>query len=223
MTAQVSGAGAGLIAADEGIYLFAYPDPAHGWKVPTIGAGHTAAAGGLVPVRGMTISLATVCNMLLDDLNRKYVVRVARAIHRRLDQPVIDGFTSFDFNTGAISSGSVDERWNRGDEAGALDVLHQYVNAGGKRLPGLVTRRMREAKLISDGQYPSVLVLVRTSPGDPGRRVQVTALPWGQSSGPHLEIAPSVTAPVTPAPTAPLAQTPTRVSVWQRFLTWIGS
>lgn len=181
MTMRVSPQGAGVIASYEGCYLYAYADPAHGWKVPTIGMGHTTAAGGLVVKQGQRITLAQACAMLLDDLERQYAPRVRRAIKRRLTQAVFDGFLSFDFNTGAILSGSVDDKWNSGDEAAAIVVLRQYVNAGGKRLPGLVTRRTSEAAIILAGKYPSALVLVRTSPSDGGRRVQVNALPWGMS------------------------------------------
>lgn len=197
---QISPAGAGFIASKEAIYLYAYPDAAYGWKVPTIGGGHTAAAGGLVPKQGMRIDLATACQMILQDVNGRYGPRVKRAIKRRLVQNVFDGFVSFDLNTGSISSGTVDEKWNAGNEAASLAVLRQYVNAGGKRLPGLVTRRIEEAKIISDGSYPSALVMIRTSPADPPRMVQANSLPWG-TTPPKMTLDPNVfDAPTSPVP-----------------------
>ena len=42
---KTSDRGIALIKAHEGLRLEAYPDPAHGWSVPTIGYGHTTAAG----------------------------------------------------------------------------------------------------------------------------------------------------------------------------------
>lgn len=191
---------AGVIASYEALYLYAYADPAHGWKVPTIGGGHTTAAGGMVVRQGQRITLEQACAMLVDDLERQYAPRVRKAIKRRLVQHVFDGFLSFDFNTGAIASGSVDEKWNSGDEAAAIGVLRQYVNAGGKRLPGLVTRRTSEAAIISAGKYPSALVLVRTSPSDGGRRVPAASLPWGTIS-PPVTVDPVIfTAPPLPTP-----------------------
>jgi lysozyme len=200
MPMSVSPAGAGFAASSEAIYLYAYPDPVHGWKVPTIGGGHTAAAGGLIPRQGMTISLAEACQMLMQDLNGRYGPRVQRAIKRRLVQNVFDGFTSFDLNTGAISSGSIDEKWNAGDEAAALATLRQYVNAGGVRLAGLVTRRAAEARIIAEGVYPASMVLIRTSPNGPARSVQASSLPWGQAPQ-KMEVHPEVFPPVPPLPT----------------------
>lgn len=214
---QVSAKGAGFIVSAEGLYLYAYPDAGRGWKVPTIGGGHTTAAGGLVVRQGMTITLAQACAILMDDLNRNYGPRVNRAITRRLVQNVFDGFLSFDFNTGAILSGSVDDKWNRGDEAAAIAALRQYVNAAGKRLAGLETRRISEAKIISDGQYPSAFVQLRTSPNAAPRMVQASSLPWGTESGPPMQIAPSAFAH---ALTVPLAPPPTRDSVWVRLWQW---
>jgi len=213
-----------MCAASEALYLYAYPDPAHGWKIPTIGCGHTAAAGGLIPVRGMKITLSQACAILMQDLNGRYGPRVERAIKRRLMQHVFDGFTSFDLNTGAILNGTVDDRWNAGDEAEALDVLRRYVNAGGKRLAGLVTRRILEARLISDGLYPSAMVLVRTSPDVPGRMVQASSLPWGSEAGPTMIVAPNTIVPAMPAPMAPSTTTTApRASVWTHIQKWWNS
>ncbi len=197
---RISPQGAGFIAGSEAGFLYAYPDPAHGWKVPTIGFGHTAAAGGLIPRQGMRITLAQACQMLLEDVNGRYGPRVERAIKRRLAQNVFDGFVSFDLNTGAISSGSIDEKWNAGHEAEALATLRQYVNAGGQRLGGLVTRRAAEARIIAEGVYPASLVLVRTSPNEPPRSVQASSLPWGELP-PKMQVDHEVFAPLpTPAP-----------------------
>lgn len=186
---SVTGQTAGLIASSEAIYLFTYKDAV---GVLTFGAGHTAAAGGIVPRLGQRFTLQECCAILMADLETKYAPRVRQAIKRRLTQNVFDGFLSFDFNTGAILNGTVDDRWNRGDETGAITVLRQYVNAAGKKLPGLVTRRAAESQIISAGKYPSVLkVLVKDTPNSSGRMLLATALPWGiPISTPTVDLTP---------------------------------
>lgn len=162
----------------EAIILEGYPDPGTGGEPITIGGGHTAAAGGMRPFLGQRISLNKALQIFREDIAR-YEVRVRKAIKRNLTQVVFDGFVSFDLNTGKIASGTVDDQWNKGNEAGAMATLQLYVNAAGKRLPGLVRRRKEEAALITKGVYPGHKILVKETYKDKGRLVSYDQLPWG--------------------------------------------
>lgn len=178
-----SRAGAAFVASFEACYLFAYKDSA---GVLTDGIGNTAAAGIRTPRPGTRITLAQALSEFERNLGR-YGDRVGRAVHVPLSQPQFDSLTSFDFNTGAIVSGTVDNHLNAGDVDGALAILGRYVNAGGKRLRGLEARRLAEAALFRSGIYPNRPVLVVDAPGAKGR-----AVPYSQLTGPApvLELAP---------------------------------
>jgi lysozyme len=188
---KLSQQGAGAVLGHEAIILQAYLDPVNVW---TIGAGHTAAAGGPAPRSGMVITLAQATSLFLADM-AKFEARVDRAI-RQKNQHEFDGLTSFDFNTGAISSGSVDDKWNRGDRAAAVATLQAYVNAKGKRLAGLVTRRAEEAAIITAGRYPDRKILVKDRIGAQGRLMTVDQLPWGAGAPLAMDIDAPLVAPV---------------------------
>lgn len=191
MAMSLSRLGAAAILGHEAIILKTYADPV---GVLTIGAGHTAAAGGLVPRSGQAITLARALELFLADMV-KYEAGVRRAVNLEA-QHQHDGFTSFHFNTGAVQTGTVDNKWNAGDRAGAMRILSQYVNARGKRLPGLVTRRREEAEMITAGRYPSRKILVKDHIGAQGRMMSIEQLPWGSAP-----IAVDVDVPLaTPAP-----------------------
>jgi lysozyme len=199
---RLSAQGAAAIVAYEGIYLYGYPDPGTGGEPITIGAGHTAAAGPPKPTYGMVITLRKALEIFTADMV-KYEQRVERAIKRGLSQHAFDGFVSFDFNTGKIASGSVDDKWNAGQEAAALAVLNQYVNAAGRRLPGLVTRRASETAIIRDGRYPAAMVTLRETKGGPARAVLASSLPWPSTSPPVVTADIPMPAPVSLAPPLP--------------------
>ena len=140
------------IIAEEAIVLESYLDSG---GVRTIGVGHTAAAGGMKPAKGDKISVEQALALFADDL-RKFEARVLKHIKGPLQQHELDGFVSFDFNTGKIDAGTVDDLWNKGDREGAMRVLKSYKKDKGKVLPALVARREREANMIMNGVYPPV-------------------------------------------------------------------
>jgi lysozyme len=193
---KVSRPGAGAIAGHETIYLFSYRDAA---SVLTDGVGNTAAAGTKPPRPGGKITLADALATFEHNLDR-FGVRVTRAIRVPLAQHQFDSAVSLDFNTGAIASGTVDDRLNAGDVEGALRVWGQYVRAGGKVLRGLETRRREEIELFRTGRYPARGVLVKDAPSSAGRVVPVSSLPWGQPVAP-LTLDPSAADPLPPMPT----------------------
>lgn len=192
---KVSRPGAGAIAGHEAVYLFSYRDAA---GVLTDGVGNTAAAGTKPPRPGGKITLADALATFERNLER-FGARVSRAVRVPLAQHQFDAATSFDFNTGAIDRGTVDDRLNAGDVEGALRVWGQYVRAGGKVLRGLETRRREEIALFRTGSYPTRGVLVKDAPGSAGRVVAAASLPWGQPAA-ALPLDPSASDPLPPMP-----------------------
>jgi hypothetical protein len=110
--------------------------------------------------------------------------RVERAIKRNLTQHGYDGFTNFEHNTGKIIGGTVDDKWNAGNETGAMNVLEQYVNAAGKRMQGLASRRASERAMIEKGIYPNARITLREVKGGPVKSVLASSLPWPDTSAP---------------------------------------
>lgn len=146
----VSPAGLRFIKAEEGTVLKAYRDVGGVW---TIGTGHTAAAGGLKPVAGMTITPKQATALLAEDL-KKFEARVKKYLGPNQPQHVIDGAVSFDFNTGAIHLASWVDAFLAGDMKTAETKFKLYNKAGGRTIAGLVARRNREADIIFRNRYP---------------------------------------------------------------------
>ena len=140
------------ILDEEALVLATYKDSK---GVPTIGVGHTAAAGGLAPKPGNRLTLDEAISLFTSDL-AKFESRVEHAISRDLAAHQNDALVSFDFNTGAIDGGSVDEKINAGNLDAAMDALQQYKKSGGATLPGLVRRRARERAMFERAEYPVV-------------------------------------------------------------------
>lgn len=174
---RTSKLGVGFIYGNEAGFLYGYPDPGPTGRPVTDGFGHTAAAGGRVPVLGKKISLTEAFRQGREDL-RGAESRVNRVVRVQLTQAQFDALVDFEHNTGAISSGTVDDLLNDGKVDAALAVLGQYIKAKGKVLPGLVTRRREDIDLFRTGRYPSRAILIRDAPGSPGRSISVASIPW---------------------------------------------
>lgn len=233
-TGRLSKAGAGAGAAHEACYLFAYPDPGTGGDPWTIGVGHTAAAGSPIVRRGDRITLARAFEIYAADMGR-VEVDVRAAIRPQLPQHQFDAACIFHLNTGAIRSGSIDDKLNRGDEAGALKTWSQYINAGGKPMKGLITRRAEEIELWRTGRYPARKILIKDTPTGSGRYIAASMIPWREDAGevPATAIPPIVLDADPPAvkvvksPVVPARKpTPLRVpaaapSIWARVGGWL--
>lgn len=141
--------GIDLIKQHEGLRLNAYPDPAHGWKVATIGYGHTSAAGPPKVEQGMKITEVGAVEILRQDL-AKFEKYVTDAVKVPLTQAQFDALVSFTFNLGPgnLRSSTLLKKLNAGDRAGAADEFLKWTKAGGKTLPGLVKRREAERALL---------------------------------------------------------------------------
>jgi lysozyme len=66
-----------------------------------------------------------------------------------LNQNQFDALVSLAYNigTGAFSKSTLVKKLNTGDIRGAADQFDVWVNAGGKRMQGLVNRRTKEKTL----------------------------------------------------------------------------
>jgi lysozyme len=121
----------------EGVILRGYKDPI---GIVTACAGHTKTA-----VLGRAYTPEECTNLLEADL-----VKHADGVLRCVTVPMNEGqkaaFISFAFNvgTGAFCGSTMVRKLNSGDYAGACAQLSRWTNAGGRELPGLVTRRKIE-------------------------------------------------------------------------------
>lgn len=132
-----------IIKKFEGFSEKAYPDPAHGWRVPTIGYGTTSGVK-----MGDTITKERAEELLREDVKR-FEGYVDRLVKVPLTQGQFDALVSFTYNLGpgALEKSTLLKLLNRGDYQGAADQFPRWVNAGGKRLEGLVKRRAAERAL----------------------------------------------------------------------------
>ena len=120
-----------------------YPDPGTGGAPWTIGWGAT----GKGIARGTVWSQARCDARLEVDLVR-FALEVTRALGGApASQNQFDALVSFHYNTGAIAKATLTRLHRAGRFAEAADEFGKWVNAGGKRLPGLVRRRSAEAAL----------------------------------------------------------------------------
>ncbi len=147
---KTSAAGVAAIAFYEGLRTTTYRDSA---GVPTIGVGHTAAAGPPAPRIGMTITRQQALDILAHDLP-KYEAPVSKRLPN-VPQHIFDAAVSFDFNTGAIASATWPAKYLAGDLAGAELSLKQWNKARGNVIAGLTIRRAEEADMIFRNKYPN--------------------------------------------------------------------
>jgi lysozyme len=134
-----------LVLASEGWVKRAAPDPI---GIVTACAGHT----GKDVVLGRDYTDAECRSLLASDL-AKHGQEIDLCI--KVDVPLQSraAFTSFAFNVGAhaFCASTMDRKLNGGDLPGACAELSKWTFAGGRQLPGLVTRRRNERKLCELG------------------------------------------------------------------------
>ncbi|MGP0848475.1 lysozyme [Serratia sp. CY83950] len=141
---NISKNGIELIKRFEGLELEAYQDSVGVW---TIGYGWTQAVDGKKIAPGMKIDQATA-----DRLLKCGVVQFEQGVNQlvkvRITQGQFDALVSFAYNLGlrSLSTSTLLRKLNNGDTQGAADEFGRWVNAGGKRLDGLVTRRAAERR-----------------------------------------------------------------------------
>lgn len=151
MTRRINAAGLSLVKQWEGLRTTAYWDVA---GVLTIGYGHTSAAGAPKVTPGMAIGDKEAERILKTDL-AKFEARVERLVKVKLSDNQFAALVSFDFNTGALHKSTLLKKLNKGDYAAVPGELMKWVNAGGRKVQGLVNRRAAEAGLWAKGEFVS--------------------------------------------------------------------
>ncbi|MGG9044204.1 lysozyme [Serratia marcescens] len=142
---NISKNGIELIKRFEGLELEAYQDSVGVW---TIGYGWTQAVDGKKIAPGMRIDQATADRLLKCGVVQ-YEQGVNQLVKVRITQGQFDALVSFAYNLGlrSLSTSTLLRKLNDGDKQGAADEFGRWVNAGGKRLDGLVTRRAAERRM----------------------------------------------------------------------------
>lgn len=137
---KTSPRGLDLIKSSEGLHLRAYPDPGTGAEPWTIGYGSTEGV-----TEGMSITVAQALQRLEADLARVEAA-VGRLAQVPLAQGQFDALVCFAYNVGEtnFARSTLLRKLNAGDPSGAAEQFGRWVRAGGKVLPGLVTRRAAE-------------------------------------------------------------------------------
>ncbi|ORM60874.1 lysozyme [Pantoea brenneri] len=137
---KVSNNGINLVKHFEGLELKAYRDSV---GILTIGYGHTHAVKA-----GDVITGEQADAFLREDLQVAELT-VNTNVKVKLTQGQFDALVSFVFNLGSgnFVKSTLIKKLNAGDYAGAADEFGRWVNAGGKKLPGLVKRRAAEREV----------------------------------------------------------------------------
>lgn len=137
---RINAAGLKIVKDSEGLRLTAYKCPADVW---TIGYGSTGAH--VKP--GLTITAERAEELLREDLAR-FEAWVAENCAPATDDQ-FSALVSFAFNvgTGALKESTLRRKHLEGDYAGAAAEFARWNKGGGRVLPGLVTRRAKEAAL----------------------------------------------------------------------------
>lgn len=142
---RLSSQGAALIAEFEGFVPTIYRDAV---GVETIGYGETR-PDIIESYRGREMPQDEAYRLLTERVENDYAPAV-RAVGIPLAQSEFDALCSFAYNLGAAIFGggsTIGEDLRRADYEAVADAFGLYVNAGGRRLEGLVRRRAREAAL----------------------------------------------------------------------------
>lgn len=137
--------GVDLICGFEGKRLAAYDDGVGVW---TIGFGTTVYPNGIKVQKGDTCTEAQAKAYMAHDL-KKFELAVNNAVKVPLNQNQFDALVSLAYNIGtnAFSKSTLVKKLNASDIQGAADQFDVWVNAGGKRMQGLVNRRAKEKAL----------------------------------------------------------------------------
>ena len=143
---QISDAGIRAIQDFEGFSRDRYADSA---GLPTIGYGHLIRPHENIPER---ISQAYAAMLLRQDLAVAEAC-VNRLVKREISQHQYDALVSFTFNLGcgALAKSTLLKRVNAGDEQGAAAEFLTWVYAGGRKIEGLMNRRVAERAMFTGG------------------------------------------------------------------------
>lgn len=166
MTRRINAEGLKLVKQWEGVKLSAYRDVA---GIATIGYGSTGPH-----VRpGMIISAQQAEQLLLKDLDR-FEKAVAKLVRVPLTDNQFAALVSFAFNVGegkgGFATSTLLKKLNAGNYDAVPSELMKWVNAGGKKVAGLVNRRAAEGGLWARGSFVSS----NTVPATPAKPAVLT-------------------------------------------------
>ena len=140
--------GTELITLFEGSRAKPYRCPAGYW---TVGVGHLISRDAMLPHKwNRTLSNDEINELLKRDLER-FELGVIRLLHPvKPTQSEFDALVSFSFNLGlgCFQRSTVRSAFKRGDKKRAGEVLLRYCRAGGRKLKGLIRRRLAEHSLL---------------------------------------------------------------------------
>src|SRR5690606_5549278 len=142
---HVSPSGVDLICNFEGLRLKAYDDGVGVW---TIGFGTTKYPNGIRVKKGDTCTLDQAKAYMQNDL-KSFEQTVNNTVKVPLNQNQFDALVSLAYNIGstAFKNSTLVRRLNEGNYKAAANQFDVWVNAGGKRMQGLVNRRTTEKAL----------------------------------------------------------------------------
>ena len=142
---HVSPSGVDLICNFEGLRLKAYDDGVGVW---TIGFGTTKYPNGIRVKKGDTCTLDQAKAYMQNDL-KSFEQTVNNTVKVPLNQNQFDALVSLAYNIGstAFKNSTLVRQLNEGNYKAAANQFNVWVNAGGKRMQGLVNRRATESTL----------------------------------------------------------------------------
>lgn len=152
---RLSDRGARFIGRFEGFRSQLYDDAAGHC---TIGYGHLVHRGNCDGSEPAEFQAGITEQRAIELLQEDAAVAAAAinaAVAVPLEQHQFDALVSFVFNvgTGAFNRSTLLRRLNASDYDAVPSELNKWVNAGGQRLQGLVTRRAAEGALFQNGTY----------------------------------------------------------------------
>ena len=142
---HISPSGVDLIRNFESLRLNAYDDGVGVW---TIGFGTTKYPNGIRVKKGDTCTLDQAKAYMQNDL-KAFEQTVNNAVKVPLNQNQFDALVSLAYNIGstAFKNSTLVRQLNEGNYKAAANQFNVWVNAGGKRMQGLVNRRAAERTL----------------------------------------------------------------------------
>ncbi|WP_313564406.1 lysozyme [Acinetobacter sp.] len=142
---HISPSGVDLIRNFESLRLNAYDDGVGVW---TIGFGTTKYPNGIRVKKGDTCTLEQAKAYKQNDL-KSFEQTVNNTVKVPLNQNQFDALVSLAYNIGstAFKNSTLVRQLNEGNYKAAANQFNVWVNAGGKRMQGLVNRRAAERTL----------------------------------------------------------------------------
>ncbi len=130
------------------MHYAAYADPAHGWRVPTIGWGTIAYEDGTKVAKGDIITQERADELLAWEVAEK-AAGVSRLVKVSLNADQFGALVSFAYNVGLgnLGKSTLLRKLNEGDYDRASIEFLKWNRAAGMILPGLVRRRKSERAL----------------------------------------------------------------------------